>query len=384
MLSWENLRARDDRRARRRTDPAPLESLEGRQLLSYSPLGYSLPNLNVRGQAGPVATWGGTLTVTAILQNTGASTINEPLSLIPPGQVLAGPDGLPVPSYAIASSADVPANQINILLTRNPRSLAGAINLGTVGDSTSGIAVPQNDVRIVPTTVQLPAHPAGFPTTGRLYIRLVANVNNSILQGSDTNNVSPAIPVRFIYRAAPSLRVTELNVPSSMQPGDTIAPTIRIVNSGTSPAPAGTEVALVASVSPDFNLGSSIVSLYTLPNEIPAQSSATVALRGRHGKVLSPRFSSRNVNPGANVLTFAGTAATLPTLPSRYYLGVVIDPNNKLPQLSLPANRLEQIRVVGPSNGLPPAGVVSSSTSLAFPNPPDGVPIGQSTATTNS
>ena len=59
MLSWENLRARDDRCARRRTDLAPLEPLEGRQLLSYSSLGYSLPNLHVRGQAGPVATWGG-------------------------------------------------------------------------------------------------------------------------------------------------------------------------------------------------------------------------------------------------------------------------------------------------------------------------------------
>src|SRR5271165_3546891 len=59
VLPWETLRARDDRRARRRTDLASLEQLEGRQLLSYSSLGYSLPDLQVRGLAGSVAKWGG-------------------------------------------------------------------------------------------------------------------------------------------------------------------------------------------------------------------------------------------------------------------------------------------------------------------------------------
>ena len=237
---------------------------------------------------------------------------------MPPGQVLTGPDGLPVPPYEIPSSADVPANQINIYLTSRPRGLAGAINLGTIAGPTSGTVVPQNDVTIIPTTVQLPAHPVGFPTTGRLYIRLVANVNNAVVQSSNANNVSPAIPVRFLALALPSLRVTELDVPSSLQPGDTVVPTIRIVNSGTAPAPAGTEVALVASVSPDFNLGSSIVALYTLPSAIPAGSSASVSLRGKHRNVLSPTFSSANVNPGVNVLTYTGAAATLPTSPSRY------------------------------------------------------------------
>ena len=52
--------------------------------------------------------------------------------------------------------------------------------------------------------------------------------------------------------------------------------------------------------------------------------------------------------------TFTGAAVTLPTSPGTYFLGIVVDPNNKLNQLSLPANRLEQIRVVGPATpGLP-------------------------------
>jgi hypothetical protein len=324
-----------------------------------------------------VASWGGPLTVTAIVQNTGASTINEPLSLIPPGQVLTGPDGNPVPPYAIPSSADVPGNQIDILLTPQRRSLAGAINLGTVtGSTASGTLVHQNDITILPTTLTLPSKPAGFPATGRFYIRLVANVNNAVVQSSHANDVSAPIPVNFIATALPELRVSALALPPSLQPGDTVAPTIQITNLGTAPAPAGTQVALVASVTPDFTLGSSIVALYTLPSAISASSSATVSLRGKHGRVLSPGFSSMNVNPGSNVLTLTGTPATLPASPSRYFVGVVIDPNNLLPQLSTPANRLEQARIVGPSNGLPPAGVISSTTALAFPNPPDGVAIG--------
>ena len=58
-----------------------------------------------------------------------------------------------------------------------------------------------------------------------------------------------------------------------MQPGDTIAPTFQITNVGTaSTASQGpVQVALVASVTPDFNLGSSIVAIYTLPSAIPGR-----------------------------------------------------------------------------------------------------------------
>ena len=64
---------------------------------------------------------------------------------------------------------------------------------------------------------------------------------------------------------------------------------------------------------------------------------------------------------------------TLPTSPSTYYLGVVIDPYNTLKQLSLPANRLELIRTVGPStSGLPPAGVVSTPLSHRSRTRPTG------------
>src|SRR5271166_1184809 len=131
VLPWETLRARVERRARRRTDLAALEQLEGRQLLSYSSLGYSLPSLRLSGLAGSVASWGAAYQVTVILQNTGASTMIEPLSLVPASQVAIGPTGSVVPSYYIPSTADATA-QIGIYLAPRPRSYAGAIQIGTV------------------------------------------------------------------------------------------------------------------------------------------------------------------------------------------------------------------------------------------------------------
>jgi hypothetical protein len=381
VLPWETLRARDDRRARRRTELPALEQLEGRQLLAYSSLGYSLPDLHVTGQAGPVASWGGPLTVTAFLQNTGASTIDEPTALIPSTQIVAGPDGLPVPPYVTPSSADVQSNQIAIFLSPNRNSLANAIQIGTFTAPATGTVISQNNAITVPETLTLPPHPVGFPTVGRVYIRLVANVNNAVTESSTHNNISPPIPVRLVQVALPSLRATAFGVPATMQPGDTIAPTIQITNEGTAPMPAGLQVAVVASVTPDFNLGSSIVALYTIPTAIPAGSSAPIRLGRRHPRVFTANLTNNVIN-GVNVINYTGAPATLPSTPAKYFLGVVIDPNNLVNQLSLPSNRLEQIREVGQTNGgLPPAGVSSSALTAPFPNPPDGVPIGVTTST---
>jgi hypothetical protein len=369
VLPWETLRARDDRRARRRTELAALEQLEGRQLLSYSSLGYSLPDLQISGLAGPVASWGGSYQVTVVLQNTGASTIIEPLSLVPASEVAAGPNGLPVPPYYVPSSADAAASQVGIYLAPRPHSLAGAIEIGTA----TAPALSQNDIERFNVSLTLPARPSGFRSTGVYYIRLETN---SFI------TVSAPIPVRFISQALPQLQATALDLPDSMQPGDTVVPTFQITNLGTAntDTQAPVQVALVASVTPSSTLGSSIVALYSLPAGIPGQSSAPVRNSARHhARLYGSTIYNNNVTPAQNVETFTGTAATLPTSPSMYYLGLVIDPYNTLKQLSLPANRLELIRTVGPAtSGLPPAGVVSTPLSPLpqFPNPPDGIPIG--------
>src|SRR5262249_53013943 len=167
----------------------------------------------------------------------------------------------------------VQSNQISIFITPRRNTLAGAVQIGTLSAPATGTVISQNDIETFPTSLTLPARPANFPATGRFYIRLVANVNNAVVQSSTHNNISPAIPVRFVSTALPELRVAGFGVPTVMQPGDTIAPVLQIANLGSAAAPAGVQVAVVASVTPDFNLGSSIVALYTLPSAIPAGSS---------------------------------------------------------------------------------------------------------------
>ena len=228
----------------------------------------------------------------------------------------------------------------------------------------------------------LPSRPAGFRASGIYYIRVVADVNQTAVLTSSSNTTSPPIPVRFISAALPALQATALDLPDALQPGDTVAPTFQITNLGTAntDTQGPVQVALVASTTPDFNLGSSIVGLYTLPTGIPGSSDTPVSNNAKHhARLYRSKLYTNNVTPGNNVVTYTGAAVTLPASPATYYLGVVVDPYNTLNQLALPANRLELIRTVGPAtSGLPPAGVVSTPLNPVpqFPNPSDGVLIG--------
>ena len=94
---------------------------------------------------------------------------------------------------------------------------------------------------------------------------------------------------------------------------------------------------------------------------------------------------SQTLNPLNDTFTFTAPAVTLPTSPATYYLGVVVDPFGQINQLSLPADALEQIQVVGPPVPyLPPAGVVSTANSNPFPLPASGVFIGINPTTTTT
>ena len=127
MLPRESRYPRGDRRARRQTDVSALESLEERTLLSFSTLGYSLPDLAISGEAGPRAAWGGTIDVSVYLQNIGASTTTEPLSQLPPTEPQATGS-----LYNSTSRPMRPIPPIEVLLTKSPKSLKGAVTLGYV------------------------------------------------------------------------------------------------------------------------------------------------------------------------------------------------------------------------------------------------------------
>ncbi len=358
MLPSESRQFRPERRARRRTNRADLELLESRALLAFSTLGFSLPDLQITGTAGPVAAWGGTLDVTATIVNRGTSTITNPIAQAP----------------GSASTADTPAQQVTVLITPHRNSLRGAVTLGTFQAPT----IPQNNLEQVTEEFTLPSRPHGFPArSGRtFYVRLVANSNNQIVVASTSNNLSPPIPVTLVSQALPALQAVDLEVPSRLQPGDTIAPTISVANLGTAPS-GPVQVALVASTTRSFTVGSSIVALYNIAN-IPAASQTPTG-----GTLASV---GQNLTPPSSVVTFTGPAVTLPTSPATYFLGVVVDPFGKVAQLSPSSGRLSSIVTVGPPiPGLPPAGVVSTASTNLFPLPASGTLIGVlSTSSTSS
>jgi hypothetical protein len=341
--------------------------------MAYTSLGFSLPDLAVSGQAAPVTQWGGTLTIEVTLQNLGASTITEPTSLPPPFQVGVGPDGTVSPPYYTPSQADAAGASIGVFLIPRGRGPASGVKIGDIDPP----ALSQNSLQQFQATLTLPDRPAGFPGRGPYTIRLVANDDRSVLESNYRNNVSPAIPVTLTPRpATPTLRVTSFDLPDrGLVPGDVIAPRIQIANIGAAALTSDVEVAVVASTSRDFTLGSSIVSLYTIPGGIGGMNSTPLPNASRHGRL--PRDPRHNIiTPNNNVATIDGGLATLPLTPPTYFLGVVIDPYNKLNLPNQPANRLEMIKVVSAVGGEPATGVVGGALTEPFQNPPDGVPLG--------
>jgi hypothetical protein len=360
---WETRHLRPLKRAVRRAEPGSLEQLEPRELLAYSPLGFSLPDLTITGQAGPRVAWGGTLDVSAILQNIGTSTITEPLSQLPATQ-----SPTPGSPYGSTSSADAPDSTVGVYLSRSAKSAKGAIELGTI----DAPPISQNSVEQLSGSFTLPARPAGFPGGGgKIYVWFVADATNNVLEASEANGMSKPVPVRVTREPLPELRALTLALPSKLSPGDTVAPMIQIENLGTAnPDLQGpVTVDFVASVTKSFTLGSSIIASYTV-DSIPGVSQAP--LTGNY-----KTFATQIINEPQNAVTITGAAVTLPVSPSRYYVGVVIDPNGTINQLSLPSNNFELIRVVGPKTKfLPPAGVVSSANTEQFPNSPSSQFIG--------
>ena len=360
MSPWESRRSRHNALDRRRPAFAvEVQALETRQLLASSPLGSSLPDLQVSGFGPTVASWGRPMAVTINLRNIASSTLIEPLALAP----------------GSTSTADAPASVVGVYATRSPRSLAGAVLLGSVQVP----AVTQNNAVQVTSSIVLPNQPRGFPGDGgRIYVVLKANATGNVFDSDSSNNVSTPFAVQ-IQAPLPELAAVGLDVPPVMQPGDTIQPNIRIANFGPvdTSAQGPVQVALVASTTPTFTAGSSIVALYSVQN-VPAQSLAPS---------LRPVFGDANLTPALNVVTIAGDPVTLPAFPTKFYLGVVVDPNNQIkqlqrvPQFTKPKNPFSLSHVVQTVEGLPPAGVLVAGgiTNVPqFPVPFGKLPVGGS------
>lgn len=325
------------RRARKAPVPVQVEALEGRQLLAWSPLGFSLPDLAISGFAAPVAAYGEEVAVTVRVQNLGASSITEPLALEP---------GAP-------STADAPPSTVSVWLSRSPRFGPGAIRIGDVEVP----AVRQNSFVEITDTVPMPPQLPFLPPTGeRVYLYFRADTDRQVLDRDRTNNQTlRGVPVRTAP-PLPELVSLAIDVPPVMQPGDAITPTIKIANLGTTNPnqQAAFEVALVASTDQNFGPGDQVLATYTVLSvpplaQVPMQRTV---------------LGDVNVEDPINILTIeTPEPIILPTTLAEYIIGVVIDPQNVIREIGEigqgPGSELETTRRVGPPiPGLPPAGVL--------------------------
>lgn len=346
-------------RPRRRPALGALEGLESRNLMAYSSAGVSLPDLVVSGSSGPVAAWGGSLGVTVNVQNLGASSMIEPLALAP-GSV---------------SSADAGPSTVGVYLTPHGRLGARSFKVGAIPIP----PVAQNSVVSVTSVIPLPDRPAGFPGNGgKFYVNLVVDEGNAVAEVDEGANFARVQDPVLVTPDLPDVKVIGLDVPVVMQPGDTIQPNIRLANYGSAPTAdqAPLVVRLVASLDLDFNAGDSTIAQYTIDNLLPQSDVPTT----------NYILGDANVDPGRNVTTLIGSNVTLPADPNVYYIGVVVDPDNQIRELSETGRvsnahrRLADPRLVGVNNpGLPPAGVLTTRNTNLFPNAP--IVIGSSGAT---
>ena len=337
--------------------------------MAYSPLGYSLPDLTATGFAGPAASYGGTLAVTIDARNLGSSSLIDPLALAP----------------GAMSHADAGPFNVQVFITKKPHFDSSAVSIGSVPFA----SLPQNGLFRETATLTLPARPPGFPAPGRhLYVAFVVDPTNAIAENDETNNISIARQPVQLSPNLPDLYAVGLDLPPTLHPGDTIQPNIRIQNLGPAATSAQSPVivALVASTSKVAGAGASVVASYSIAN-IPGLSQAPTK---------NLITGNANLDPPANIATIAGQPVTLPSSPGTYYLGIIIDPQNKIQQIKEinrgPNYHLLLVRKVGPPvKGLPAAGVINSVSNNPFPVPPYGAvnqnlpaPGAETTTTTTS
>lgn len=354
MLPVDDRRGGRAGRARRREGLVPPERLEGRELLAYTPLGGSLPDLTVSGFAGPVGAYGGPLTITVDVRNLGASSLAEPLNL----------------TQSSASLADAPPSSVGVFLA--PQAGARAVLIGAIDVPT----VRQNSIVRVSDTVTIPDAAAlgrRFPEGGgTLFLTLRADDGRVVQEVDERNNrtADEAIPVR-VAQALPDLEAVGLDLPPNLNPGDAIRANIEVANFGAVPSnqQGPVTVFLVASQDPFFGPGDAILDTFLIDN-IPGLSEAPTRRL---------TLGDANLDNPPNIVARAGTVVNLPTSPESYFLGLIVDPNDTIREISElddgPDPRLQLARfVAGPSDDLlaDPAFPAPASPANRFPIPPFG------------
>lgn len=345
----------DARRTRRngRTGPRPglaaLERLEDRQLLSFSPLGFSLPDIAITGYAAPVAAWGGPFAVVADVSNHGASSLDEPLNLQP---------GSP-------STADTGPFTVDVFFQKSMRPNTSRVLIGTIQVAD----IPQNSSVRFKSTFTLPAQPPGFRANGNVFVSFVADPTNQVLENDKTNNAFLVKQPVHLVPPLPDLEIVGLDVPPVMQPGDTIRPNIEVANFGA--VDSSTQGPFTVTLLAISKHGASTLANYTVeflpPLSVVPQQNAVLG--------------DASLDPPVNVETLdspPGPAVTLPLSPKNYIITAVADPLHRIQQIRTVARVLGTFTPpvfanVGPRiRHLPPDNIVfqpSSPGTNPFPFP---------------
>jgi hypothetical protein len=352
-------------RARGGSAIAPLEALERREVLSFSALGYSLPDLVVTAYSAPVTAWGGSLSISANVTNLGTSTIPEPFHQAAGAQ----------------STADSPATFVNVYASTEPKGRGAKVLLGSL----SVPEVQQNDTVNVTGTLTLPAEPAAFGPHSHIFLTYVVNPANPILENVYNNDAFFSKQVVDIEPALPNIQVVGFETPTPLVPGDTFTPAIQLANLGTADVSAQgpITVELVASQNQTFGPGDITLGTYTV-DSIPPLSTAPST---------NPSVGDLNLIPGNNIVTLDSMTITLPSMPNNYFLGVKVDPfsaikeSGKHPTTAFDAS----VKVGPPIPGVLPINFPSTgnpgtpgTSQVLFPFPFPGTATPSTTTTTTT
>ena len=118
--------------------------------------------------------------------------------------------------YNSTSSADAPDSMVTVLMTRSPRSLRGAVTLGTI----DAPPVTQNSLEQLSAAFTLPSRPQGFAGAGgKFYVWFVANSTHAFDETNYANNLSTPVAVRITSQPLPELRAIGLSVPDELATG---------------------------------------------------------------------------------------------------------------------------------------------------------------------
>jgi hypothetical protein len=334
-----------------------VEGLESRELLTFTPLGTPLPDLVVHGGVPPLAAYGGSITVTADVSNLSSSARLEPLALFP----------------GAVSGADAGPSTVGVFI-----SPFGGRNWTRRRVKLGDIQVPsvrQNSTLNLEATFAMPTSPpAGFPGSGgQVFVWFKANDSRAIREVDVTNNVSRAEQAVSLFAPLPQLALSTVTYPPSLSPGALIAPSFTLGNFGTvdTQPQAPVEVLLVASTDQFFGPTDVVLATYTFSN-VAALSSVP-----SFGQTV---LEDVNLDQPGNVVTGTGQIVTLPSSPSQYFIGYIIDPKEQIRQISDLAgprsNQLQGLRLVQPPiHGMPALNQTLSTTPFdnVFPTPAFGL-----------